>query len=44
MCPAFPPGQTWEGNYHVHELHRALQHISPQLSVVDIGTWVLQTT
>ena len=37
MCPAFPPGQAHEGNYHVHELHRALytQYISPHLSVVE---------
>ena len=36
MCPAFPPGQAREGNYHVHELHRALQHISPHMPSVSV--------
>lgn len=35
MYPAFPPGHALRGNYHVHELHRALQHISPHMSLVE---------
>ena len=35
MYSAFPPGQALQGYYHVHELSRALHHISPHIALVE---------
>ena len=35
MYSSFPPGQALKGNYHVHELSRALHHISPHKALIE---------
>ena len=35
LYSAFPPGQALQGDYHVHELSRALHHISPHIPLIE---------